>query len=290
MLPFARIVEYGNVAPPKKKLNGDVEVLNPVPVPAARRNAGACSAQGKIYIFGGYTGTILKTMQVYDPSDNTFTNLTATPNGRYSTTLSYYNGFIYMYSGNRNVAGDNNNDFWKYEISTDTWTSLSTTGYGNGGSDAYLCTAGDYLYVVSGDGSNQLYRYNPNLDEWNQLTSVPVNISTNGGACSSDTHIFAMSGGVIYKYDISTDMWEMKASQNTVITSRLCYIDGYVYAYGTGTLMVYDVNADSWSSFNPSPSYNATQNCLVSMYKEDGTPSVYSLFGGGVTSSVYRFT
>lgn len=290
MLPFSTILEYGNILPPKKILDGNSEVLTPSPVPQARRNAGACSAEGKIYVFGGYTGSILRTFQVYDPVQNTFTNLTATPAARYSTTLSYYNGFIYMYSGNRNVAGDNNNDFWKYEISTDTWTQLSTTGYGSGGSDAYMSTVGNYLYVVGGDGGNQLVRYNLLDDTWSTLTQCPVSISTNSGACADDNYIYALpSTGIIYRYSIVNDVWEEKSSAES-LTARVCYIDGYVYAYASNKLMAYDVNADTWQQIPVSPSYNASQNCLVSMYDNHGKPQVYSLFGGGVTSSVYKFT
>ncbi len=98
-------------------------------MPVGGRSAAAAPAGGKIYVFGGFRQNyapygILATVQIYDPSSNTWTLGRTMPTPQLSPAAVPLNGRIYVFGGtygSRPSHGGKNLDV--YDPTTNTWKS-----------------------------------------------------------------------------------------------------------------------------------------------------------------------
>jgi hypothetical protein len=91
-----------------------------------------------------------------------------------------YGDYLYILTGN--------NEFWRYEPATDTWTTTLTPPSFSRNNDAAMAGYNGYLYVwggatVGGPNSTDLLRYNIATDTWDtSLTAMPNKQANGGGA------------------------------------------------------------------------------------------------------------
>ena len=105
-------------------------------------------------------------------------------------------------------------DFWRYSLSSDTWTSMANIpadpqegqgGVGDGGSLLYigswLTSQTDYIYALSGnqvleEPDNRTYRYTISVNKWERLAGLPFNIGYYVGCRLgyAGEHIYAWQG------------------------------------------------------------------------------------------------
>ncbi len=219
------------------------EVNDPIPANVGYGSSMVYDGSQYIYMNRGGNGNQLYRFDTQGSSGAKWDTMTLAPAGLgYGAELSLQNGYIYTLRG-QNVA---NNPLYRYEISSDTWsTALSNIGI-DVYNDGFMATGGDgNLYVARGDNDTEFYRYSISGDTWSNLVDVPANVNEGGsGESNGSNKIFVMPGSGL----------------NT-------YADGlYTYVMQTDT-----------SSFEESGDYVTQSHDLSSVYKWAGLQTEYSV-------------
>jgi hypothetical protein len=194
------------------------------------------------------------------------------------TSLCYGNGTIFA------TKGGNNQDFYSYDIISNTWVERCTIpvivlgpgGYvalkkpSYGTSLVYAPITG-LVYLLSGNKSRQFLSYDPTTNNWRVRDSIPGYYTTRpsdyrerkvkaGGAltCGNDT-IYALKGGNsndFYGFIISRDTWiDLRpvpfGSGNRKVKTGAClvYYQGVVYCFKGGNtteLWIYQPSSDTF--------------------------------------------
>lgn len=169
----------------------------------------------------------------------------------------YYPGsgdYIYALRGNQN------SDFYRYSISTDTWENLESTqlGIDSGGR---LAKGNDgYIYATRGWNSTFVYRYNIGDGHWYSTTPVPLNVTYGASLLYHNGYLYLLRGGAVtdnfYRMQVSNQQWNAMSDIPAVVSygGGLSYpgIGDYIYAVdGQGRrLMRYSITGDSWEELN----------------------------------------
>jgi len=123
-----------------------------------------------------------------------------------------------LYTGNGYVPGENA-EFWRYNISTDSWTQLGDPPIDPYWSASLAWTGGDEMYAIQGNGSGAFYSYTISTDDWTAETSFPAS----GVRRMGHSLVWPGSGNYVYlargnqgsdfaRYDTATDEWTDLAS------------------------------------------------------------------------------
>ena len=147
-------------------------------MPTQREWLATAPVNGKIYAIGGLyidpvrnLGTVLGTVEVYDPVANTWTTAASMPTPRYGLTAVAFNGLIYAIGGNSSPGGTTVLDTLEiYNPTTNTWSSAERMPTPR----AYLAGAVDsgLIYAIGGLGSggtgalNTVEVYDPSRGFW----------------------------------------------------------------------------------------------------------------------------
>ena len=185
-----------------------------------------------IYLNRGANSSSFYRYDTQEAAGSRWSTMTNAPAGLgYGAELALYNGYIYTLRG-QNVA---NNPFYRYDISQNTWSSLSNIGI-DVYNDGFLANPGNgYLYAARGDNDTEFYRYDVSGDAWTSIADAPANINEGGsGESDGGSKIFVIPG----------------SGSNT-------YADG-LYTYVTQT---------DDSSFEESGEYISPSHDLTAVYK-----------------------
>jgi hypothetical protein len=152
------------------------------------------------YAIGGFdnNGTPLATMEVYNPTSNSWTNLASLPQTLYGeSAVSDGAGHIYTFGG-VGANGSITNVVYRYTISTNTWdTSAATLQVGVRDSAAVLASNG-LIYVLGGVSATgttaTVESYNISTNAWNVETSLPQSLSSAAAAVDSLGRIEVLGG------------------------------------------------------------------------------------------------
>lgn len=116
----------------------------------------------------------------YSISGNSWNNLKPTTLIKRYPGLQYHNGYIYLIGGLVPTGGDQT-ACAKYDISTDTWSSIAPLPEGLNFCKWTTTTVNDYIVVVGSGGgyttypSNpKIFYYNTNDDTWTYDSDVPA--------------------------------------------------------------------------------------------------------------------
>lgn len=196
-----------------------------------RTGAVGFAVDGKVYMGTGYDGTNkLKDFYAFDPSTNEWAQIKD-----FAGTARY--GAVAMSIGNYGYVGtgyDGNylKDFWKYDPSTAEWTQIVSIDYKR--RDAVAFVIDNKGYVCTGIGSSGTYNsdfsvYDPSTGKWAELRDISdatdedfdddygdyikrtdaVSFVMNGKGYVA-TGGKSTTGGDIWEYDPSTDLWSEK--------------------------------------------------------------------------------
>ena len=255
------------------------------------------SANNKIYLTRGGTTT---EFFMYDPEYNEWQHsYTPMPFNPYYGLASAYDNADIVYTlpiyPNTSYI---NRYFYKYVISTNSWTALAETpNYVlQGASLAY--DGARYVYALRGSGTTTFWRYDTTTDTWATRAVTPSNIASGAGLVYNEDNgkLYATRGGSttdFWEYDPVADGWTAKTVVTGAVTGSslgLVYDgNGTIYtAVGgsTATFYKYSVSGNSWSAGASLPAIvnTATGNSLVS----DGT-YIWALRNTS-TGNLYRYT
>lgn len=159
------------------------------PMSAARDNFGiGVTDNGKIYVVGGQTGpgcdwSFVNTMEVYDPTTDTWAPGPPMPTIRTALSAVVVKGKLYAIGG---LANDCMNHHLAvveaYDPMTGQWTQRASMNEGRAWPAAVV--AGDgYIYVAGGSTSDYpttdtVEQYNPDTDTWTYVASMPYKSSS----------------------------------------------------------------------------------------------------------------
>jgi len=122
------------------------------PLPNPRSDLAAVAHGGKIFVFGGCTGTasapsVTNEVDMYDPQTNTWaTGLTPMPTARASLVAGHSGDQVYAIGGTDGASAKNVNEV--YDISRDSWSS--NTPMPTARQEAGAHSHGGRIYVVGG--------------------------------------------------------------------------------------------------------------------------------------------
>ena len=214
-------------------------------MPTARSGVVSAIVDGKIYCIGGQTSfsSYTNTVEVYDPSTDSWETKTSMPTIRSALTSVVVDGKIYCIGGI-----DLNNPYSDkvevYDPVTDSWDTGKTpmpTGrryFASAVVDGKIhCIGGN---IDNNDSAiNTVEVYDPTTDSWETKTSMPT-IRSALTSVVVDGKIYCIGGyngssyiNTVEVYDPSTDSWETKTSMPTergYLTSVV--VDGKIYCIG----------------------------------------------------------
>jgi len=101
------------------------------PLPNQRSDIAAVAHGGKIFVFGGCTGTasapsVTKEVDMYDPQTNTWTTgLASMPTARASLVAGHSGDNVYAIGGTDGVSASNANEV--YDVAHNSWSNASMT-------------------------------------------------------------------------------------------------------------------------------------------------------------------
>lgn len=188
-------------------------------MPVGRNGAQVGVYDGEIYMVGGGSATLYK----WNPTTDTYTQLTSRPVNYGGETGTIYEGFFYTHGGRTSNSVDYNT-LYAYDISQDTWEQKASGG--SAVSVAGMCAEGGYLYIQGGrtaaldDNTNAFYRYNISTNSWQTLATGPAARMT--PSLGGYNGYIYLSGGfrVTYpsNYTYWKDLWRYDPSANTWTT------------------------------------------------------------------------
>lgn len=247
-------------------------------------------------------------------SHNTWTTLAPAPEGFYdggSLAFDEESQVVYAIGGNNAGTANTKQNFYKYDIATNTWSVLpSAPGLVSYG--ASLLNYDGYLYAQRGGGTTGFYRFNIEDNSWELPTrgffgpSVPTGNGTNtntffpyttGSYMVSDKTdgIFIIRGGLdntFGRYDVKNGTFNelAKLPVGTATGASMVYVEdeNEIY-YSPGNLGItrtgfadyfykYDVDANVWTevSSDRPPGQVTTGSSMT----YDGSKYIYLTQGG----------
>jgi N-acetylneuraminic acid mutarotase len=178
---------------------------------------GVGNVGGKLYISGGFNhsgGTFVaqRTLMVYDPVANTWTQKADMPRSTAAGITGVISGKLYVLAG---ACGDDCVDetirrLYRYDPTTNAWATLSWCPHfhrsGGGG------VINGKFYVAGNNWTANLDVYDPATNKWKALAPLPVAIGGAAGVVANGK-LFVITGfRAVYAYDPVTNSWKSKAA------------------------------------------------------------------------------
>ena len=200
---------------------------------------------GKIYVFGGYTGVLITTLEIYDPATNSWSYGNPMPVG--DRGMGYAidnNGYIYSFS----ALGESFS--YRYNPVTDTWTQINEPPQAHLWQAAATLGNDGRIYLIGGEGSgasdplNLVQIYNPATNSWTTGSPMPTARYGLGVVKGPGGFIYAIGGrnssadgaelDVVEVYDPVTNTWSSAAPMPTPRWQFATSVgsDGKIYTIG----------------------------------------------------------
>jgi N-acetylneuraminic acid mutarotase len=270
-------ISEGKGVPNAYKFDGTMWTpIAPYPSACGVESPSAVTDGTFIYIMNGSTFCPLvysTNVYRYDPSTDTYTQLSSTSVGTWNQTAVYLNGKIYK------MGGENATDYQTaleiYDTVTDTWSFgiplPEPTGFAfSWTQDGLIFVAGGV--VASGVATNAIYAYDPVSQVWFSVADLPDTRWGAAAAVYGDTIV--MAGGLVGGVDFVNvsasaiyaggngwvalpDMLEKRARMNGAVLGGSFYVIGGFSSEGD-FLIGTTSNQELTCQFGPTPTPTAT--------------------------------
>ncbi|MFC1530263.1 kelch repeat-containing protein, partial [Gemmatimonadota bacterium] len=240
--------------------------------PVMRVHPGIGVYDDKIYVFGGVFdesySLFMSTVEVYDPEQNTWTDLSAMPTPRATPSVVTIGNSMYVFGGIGTYVDDSyyaSQTLEVYHPDTDSWDSISVP-YALGQGNAVEAINGQ-IYVSHWD--NTVRKYDPESNQWEDL---PVAYAPKLGEASGviGGKWFLAGGGLQGSGDFSADLTIIDpitytvtsgapmptarhSAVGAVIGNKFYVIGGNTPSGSTDVIEIYDPSTNSWSNGNTDP-------------------------------------
>ena len=172
-----------------------VENLTAASVP--RHNAGVATHDGKLYLWGGISGSVrTDRAEVYDAVADAWSDLADCPVSRSGMGNFALNGKIYSLGGEGTSSGSFNNDVRRYHPDNDAWETMNA--FPVNVMDPLEAVVDGRAYVMGGrQGYGQTYsdvrEYDETSDSWVARAPMPVSTFL-GGIATYDDKVYVFGG------------------------------------------------------------------------------------------------
>ena len=241
---------------------------------AKARSAFALTSRGNlIYAIGGKSnGTILASVEAYNPTSNTWTSKAALPSARYDGNGAAVNSGLLYLPGGANSAGTLTKTLYVYNLSTNVWSTKVALPISSG-CGASVVISGQ-VYVLTGcDGTSgykgRLHRYSPASNTWTARATAPaahghpaVGVINGKLYVAGGRNATGAATGTVHVYDPATNTWSTTrpmpsaryGAAGQVINGKF-YVVGGTNASGgiLAETLVYDPATNLWSTKAPMP-------------------------------------
>jgi len=252
-------------------------------IPTARCNLSTSVLDGKIYAFGGRTGSWPSTaatssvVEVYDPATNRWARKANMPGPREGLSTCVVDGKIYAIGGMPR-PGLNQPALVTVEVydpATDTWTRKADIPRAR--CDFSASVVNGKIYVIGGVSGRGLNRpalatvevYDPATDTWTRKHDMPEATCWHS-ASAVDGKIYVIGGGarwsgtqpiqvsLVWEYYPATDAWTPRGDMPTDRGAHSAsVVNGRIYTVGGAsdignitfaTVEAYDPATDTWTT------------------------------------------
>lgn len=193
----------------------------------------------------------------------------------YGAHLVYKNGYVYTLRG----SNTNPNPFYRYEVASNSWTTMSSLPdavY----IDGFLVDGGnDYLYACRAYNNASCYRYSIGGDSWESIANMPANAYYGAAASTGDKgRMMALSGNGgannvnfgMYSYVLETENTSFKNSGTWTSTSMDL---GQVYRFANLKINFVEPENTSISVETRSSADNVTYSSWTAVSEEKSVGS-----------------
>lgn len=191
-----------------------------------------------VYLMGGVGTT--KRLLKFNVVDKTFTQLSELPYPCYGHSSAVLGTDIYF---GGYIASNYDDNFYKYDTLTDTYTKLTNLEGNNGIRNYYdgsMITVNNKLYVIgTWRNDNKVWRYDETTDTMEALSTIPF--STESKQVTAIGDYIYMFGGYnpygdvlsAYKYDTVNDTFtQLKSLPEKMIRGAITYKGTDIYLFG----------------------------------------------------------
>lgn len=240
-------------------------------MPTPRTEFGMATVNNKTYAIGGYSGSVLRTVEEYDPATDIWTRKADMPTPRRQLIVVSVNSKIYAIGG-VNFSSDPNNLIYSYSTeeynpATNTWASKASmpTGgavnnvLGNRFIGGAVANGKIYIAAHSNPGTlspiTHTHEYDPAANMWTSKTQPPFSY-TRYTVASSNNKVYALSDiGELAEYDPLKDNWIIRPPLSTHrFRTGLASVGGRLFSIGGGqnsspvsTVEEYDPETKNWA-------------------------------------------
>lgn len=254
-------------------------------MPTPRTEFGVATVNNKIYAIGGYSGTglpgsVLQTVEEYDPLTDIWTLKAAMPTPRRQLVVVAVNNKIYAIGG-VNFTSNKSSVTYSYETeeydpATDSWApkaSMPTGGTNNILGNRFIGGAAAngkvYIAAYNNSGSSPItlaLEYDPATNVWTHKTLPPFSY-TRYSVASQDNKVYALSDvGEFAEYDPLKNIWTLRPPTSTSrFWTGLTSVGGKLFSVGGGdgsstvnTVEEYDPATQNWAVRASMPSPRAS--------------------------------
>ncbi|MBB5234091.1 NPCBM/NEW2 domain-containing protein [Deinococcus budaensis] len=256
--------------------------------PAAVSEAQGLAVNGRLYVFGGFDGSLRAGTRsyAYDPAADRWAAVAPLPEPLTHSAVAADGETVYVAGGFvGNHPGPQTNHVWKYDTASDTWSAgPPLPGARGGGAMARLGRELHFFGGVERDpGNPDIYRRDSpehwvlDLDGgagWRAAAPLPNPRNHLAGVALGGA-LYAIGGqhlgdedrgnqSAVHRYDPATDRWTPRASlplplghvnaSTLVWNGRIVVVAGVTQdSAEVGTVFEYDPAADRWAELTPLP-------------------------------------